>query len=156
MDSASRTPFAANQGKVAHFSSPSDSKRFQRIQRKKIDMKRSNSCVGIVEGIEYDANRNSRIALVRWERRQKIQHRRRRVVSAWKEVGILHNRHHPRYIFVFLPPREGRFYPCLHQGGNCLSSFSWFPKNSRGRGKAGILCFCEEREICTRNTHILS
>lgn len=70
-DSVSRAPFAVSQGKVAHFSSdsktPSKSKRFQRIQRKKIDLKRSNSCVGIVEGIEYDANRNSRIALVRWE-----------------------------------------------------------------------------------------
>lgn len=70
MDCASRGP-AVNQGKVAYFSSnvklPSNSKRFQRIQRKKIDMKRNNSSVGIVEGIEYDANRNSRIALVRWE-----------------------------------------------------------------------------------------
>ncbi|KAL8526223.1 hypothetical protein ACS0TY_015441 [Phlomoides rotata] len=71
MDSVSRGPFAVNQGKVAYFSSDlkssSNSKRFQRIQRKKIDMKRSNSSVGIVEGIEYDASRNSRIALVRWE-----------------------------------------------------------------------------------------
>lgn len=37
--------------------------RFQR----KIDLKRSTSATGIVERIEYDPNRTSRIALIRWE-----------------------------------------------------------------------------------------
>ena len=33
---------------------------------RKIDLKRSSSSIGIVERIEYDPNRSSRIALVRW------------------------------------------------------------------------------------------
>ncbi|WOL00059.1 ribosomal protein L2 [Canna indica] len=37
----------------------------KRLQRK-LDLKRSTSSIGIVERIEYDPNRSSRIALVRW------------------------------------------------------------------------------------------
>lgn len=37
----------------------------KRLQRK-IDLKRSTSSMGIVERIEYDPNRSSRVALVRW------------------------------------------------------------------------------------------
>ncbi|KAL3526234.1 hypothetical protein ACH5RR_014606 [Cinchona calisaya] len=38
----------------------------KRLQRR-IDLKRSTSSMGIVERIEYDPNRSSRIALVRWK-----------------------------------------------------------------------------------------
>ncbi|KAL1557344.1 60S ribosomal protein L2, mitochondrial-like [Salvia divinorum] len=46
-----------------NFSTKTRKFRFQR----RIDMKRSTSATGIVERIEYDPNRTSRIALVRWE-----------------------------------------------------------------------------------------
>lgn len=46
-----------------NFSTKTRRFRFQR----RIDLKRSTSATGIVERIEYDPNRTSRIALVRWE-----------------------------------------------------------------------------------------
>lgn len=48
---------------LSTFSAKTRRFRFQR----RIDLKRSTSATGIVERIEYDPNRNSRIALVRWE-----------------------------------------------------------------------------------------
>jgi hypothetical protein len=49
-------------GRITVFHRGGGSKRLQR----KIDLKRSRSSIGIVERIEYDPNRSSRIALVRW------------------------------------------------------------------------------------------
>lgn len=49
-------------GRITVFHRGGGSKRLQR----KIDFKRSTSSMGIVERIEYDPNRSSRIALVRW------------------------------------------------------------------------------------------
>lgn len=49
-------------GRITVFHRGGGSKRLQR----KIDLKRSTSSIGIVERIEYDPNRSSRIALVRW------------------------------------------------------------------------------------------
>ncbi|XWS37108.1 hypothetical protein CRYUN_Cryun19dG0014900 [Craigia yunnanensis] len=49
-------------GRITVFHRGGGSKRLQR----RIDLKRSTSSMGIVERIEYDANRSSRIALVRW------------------------------------------------------------------------------------------
>lgn len=49
-------------GRITAFHRGGGSKRLQR----KIDLKRSTSSIGIVERIEYDPNRSSRIALVRW------------------------------------------------------------------------------------------
>ncbi|PKU60448.1 60S ribosomal protein L2, mitochondrial [Dendrobium catenatum] len=49
-------------GRITVFHRGGGSKRLQR----KIDLKRSTSSMGIVERIEYDPNRSSRIALVRW------------------------------------------------------------------------------------------
>nr|QIA60508.1 ribosomal protein L2 [Scapania ornithopodioides] len=49
-------------GRITVFHRGGGSKRLQR----KIDFKRSTSSIGIVERIEYDPNRSSRIALVRW------------------------------------------------------------------------------------------
>nr|YP_010881203.1 ribosomal protein L2 [Pellia neesiana]WIA66951.1 ribosomal protein L2 [Pellia neesiana]WIA66992.1 ribosomal protein L2 [Pellia neesiana]WIA67033.1 ribosomal protein L2 [Pellia neesiana] len=49
-------------GRITVFHRGGGSKRLQR----KIDFKRSTSMVGIVERIEYDPNRSSWIALVRW------------------------------------------------------------------------------------------
>lgn len=49
-------------GRITVFHRGGGSKRLQR----KIDLKRRTSSIGIVERIEYDPNRSSRIALVRW------------------------------------------------------------------------------------------
>ncbi|KAH9311841.1 hypothetical protein KI387_026876, partial [Taxus chinensis] len=52
-------------GRITIFHRGGGSKRLQRV----IDLKRNNTCsnsTGIVERIEYDPNRSSRIALVRW------------------------------------------------------------------------------------------
>ncbi|GAV72795.1 Ribosomal_L2 domain-containing protein [Cephalotus follicularis] len=49
-------------GRITIFHRGGGAKRSQRI----IDLKRSTSSMGIVERIEYDPNRSSRIALVRW------------------------------------------------------------------------------------------
>ena len=49
-------------GRITVFHRGGGSKRLQR----RMDMKRSTSSMGIVERIEYDPNRSSRIALVRW------------------------------------------------------------------------------------------
>ncbi|KAH6795405.1 hypothetical protein C2S51_036391 [Perilla frutescens var. frutescens] len=68
-----RDPFGKVEGrnfstraKTSAKSSFSAKTRRFRFQRQ-IDLKRSTSATGIVERIEYDPNRNSRIALVRWE-----------------------------------------------------------------------------------------
>lgn len=49
-------------GRITVFHRGGGSKRLQR----RIDLKRSTSSMGIVERIEYDPNRSSQIALVRW------------------------------------------------------------------------------------------
>ncbi|XP_047938313.1 60S ribosomal protein L2, mitochondrial-like isoform X2 [Salvia hispanica] len=63
--STSISPHLGQFGNLAgrNFSTKTRKFRFQR----RIDMKRSTSATGIVERIEYDPNRTSRIALVRWE-----------------------------------------------------------------------------------------
>ena len=48
----------------------------KRLQRR-IDLKRSTSSMGIVERIEYDPNRSSRIALVRWIERLQLRRQRK-------------------------------------------------------------------------------
>nr|WPD96655.1 mitochondrial 60S ribosomal protein L2 [Dystaenia ibukiensis] len=48
----------------------------KRLQRK-IDMKRNTSATGIVEKIDYDPNRSSRVALVRWTDGVRLSHRRK-------------------------------------------------------------------------------
>lgn len=48
----------------------------KRLQRK-IDMKRNTAATGIVEKIDYDPNRSSRVALVRWIDGVKLSHRRK-------------------------------------------------------------------------------
>ncbi|KAK3226493.1 hypothetical protein Dsin_006355 [Dipteronia sinensis] len=49
-------------GRITTFHRGGGSKRLQR----RIDLKRSTPSIGIVERVEYDPNRSSRIALVRW------------------------------------------------------------------------------------------
>ncbi|XP_057537841.1 60S ribosomal protein L2, mitochondrial-like [Amaranthus tricolor] len=49
-------------GRITIFHRGGGAKRLQR----KIDLKRSTSSMGVVERIEYDPNRSSRLALVRW------------------------------------------------------------------------------------------
>lgn len=62
----SKTKIAASgrssSGRITIFHRGGGSKRLLR----KIDMKRNNPSMGIVESIEYDPNRSSRIAAVRW------------------------------------------------------------------------------------------
>ncbi|KAL9245865.1 hypothetical protein vseg_019467 [Gypsophila vaccaria] len=49
-------------GRITIFHRGGGAKRLQR----KVDMKRNTSAMGVVERIEYDPNRSSRVALVRW------------------------------------------------------------------------------------------
>lgn len=51
-----------NAGRITIYHRGGGAKRLQR----KIDLKRSTSSMGVVERIEYDPNRSSRLALVRW------------------------------------------------------------------------------------------
>ncbi|KAF3337985.1 hypothetical protein FCM35_KLT18572 [Carex littledalei] len=59
-------------GRITSYHRGGGAKRSQR----KIDLKRSTSSVGVVERIEYDPNRSSRIALVRWVQGVKLLRRR--------------------------------------------------------------------------------
>ncbi|KAK4565215.1 hypothetical protein RGQ29_007039 [Quercus rubra] len=66
-------------GRITVFHWEGGSKRLQQ----RIDLKLSTSSMGIVERIEYDPNRSSRIALVRWIER--LQLRRQRKCNTIKE-----------------------------------------------------------------------
>ncbi|XP_065866163.1 large ribosomal subunit protein uL2mz, N-terminal part-like isoform X2 [Euphorbia lathyris] len=59
----SKTAGRNSAGRITIFHRGGGAKRLYR----KIDLKRSTSSMGIIERIEYDPNRSSRIALVRWE-----------------------------------------------------------------------------------------
>nr|UFX34233.1 ribosomal protein L2 [Zygophyllum fabago] len=65
-------------GRITVFHRGGGSKRLQR----RIDLKRSTSSMGIVERIEYDPHRSSRIAPVRW-----VQLRRQRKCNTIKEFA---------------------------------------------------------------------
>ncbi|RCV10879.1 hypothetical protein SETIT_2G143900v2 [Setaria italica] len=60
--SSSKTAGRNSSGRITSFHRGGGAKRLQR----KVDVKRSTSSLGIVERIEYDPNRSSSIALVRW------------------------------------------------------------------------------------------
>lgn len=60
-------------GRITIFHRGGGSKRLHR----KIDLKRSTSSMGIVEKIDYDPNRSSRVALVRWTEGVKLGHQRK-------------------------------------------------------------------------------
>ncbi|GJV85261.1 ribosomal protein L2 [Tanacetum coccineum] len=57
-----------SKGRITIFHRGGGAKRSQRT----IDLKRNTSSVGIVERIEYDPNRTSRIAVVRWEEKGNV------------------------------------------------------------------------------------
>nr|BCT43014.1 ribosomal protein L2 [Musa velutina] len=97
-------------GRITSFHRGGGSKRLQR----KIDLKRSTESIGIVERIEYDPNRSSRIALVRWG----VKLRRQRKCNTIEE---------------FAPPRK--ILESTMATIFCLSSFSSMPgKVSPRRG----------------------
>ncbi|KAF7138126.1 hypothetical protein RHSIM_Rhsim07G0055600 [Rhododendron simsii] len=60
--SSSKSAGRNSSGHITVFHRGGGAKRLQRS----IDLKRSTSSIGVVERIEYDPNRSSRIALVRW------------------------------------------------------------------------------------------
>lgn len=60
--SSSKTAGRNWSGRITSFHCGRGAKRLQR----KVDVKRGTSSLGIVERIEYDPNRSSSIALVRW------------------------------------------------------------------------------------------
>ncbi|GJS71155.1 nucleic acid-binding, OB-fold protein [Tanacetum coccineum] len=55
-------------GRISIFHRGGGAKRSQRT----INLKRNTSSVGIMERIEYDPNRTSRIAVVRWEEKGNV------------------------------------------------------------------------------------
>ncbi|XP_024029468.1 uncharacterized protein LOC21401302 [Morus notabilis] len=64
-------------GRITIFHRGGGAKRLQRI----IDLKRSTSSMGIIERVEYDPNRSSRIALVRWTKGVHLPHQRSNTVE---------------------------------------------------------------------------
>lgn len=60
--SKGKTAGRNSSGRITAFHRGGGAKRLQR----RVDLKRSTSAMGIVERVEYDPNRSSRIALVRW------------------------------------------------------------------------------------------
>lgn len=92
-------------GRITVFHRGGGSKRLQR----KIDLKRRTSSIGIVERIEYDPNRSSRIALVRWI-----------------EGVLLRRQKKCNTIEEFAPPRFQRLEPTTATIF-CLFSFSSLP-----------------------------
>ena len=100
--SAGRNP----SGRTTVFHRGGGSKRLQR----RIDSKRSTSPMGIVERIEYDPNRSSRIALVRWIEGVLLRRQRRTCCNTREE---------------FAPPREILEPTMATIGG--LFSFSSLP-----------------------------
>ncbi|KAI9074368.1 hypothetical protein K1719_043662 [Acacia pycnantha] len=70
-------------GRITVFHRGGGSKRLQR----RIDLKRSTSSMGIVERIEYDPNRSSRIAPVRWIEGVQLQLRRQRKCNTIEEFA---------------------------------------------------------------------
>nr|QJH91626.1 ribosomal protein L2 [Zamia integrifolia]QJH91785.1 ribosomal protein L2 [Ceratozamia hildae] len=77
--SAGRNP----SGRTTVFHRGGGSKRLQR----RIDSKRSTSSMGIVERIEYDPNRSSRIALVRWIEGVLLRRQRRTCCNTREEFA---------------------------------------------------------------------
>lgn len=71
--SSSKTAGRNSSGRITSFHRGGGAKRLQR----KVDVKRGTSSLGIVERIEYDPNRSSSIALVRWV--QGVHFRRRKI-----------------------------------------------------------------------------
>ncbi|KAJ8766508.1 hypothetical protein K2173_022567 [Erythroxylum novogranatense] len=60
--SKAKTAGRNSAGRITSFHRGGGAKRLGRV----IDVKRNVPCIGVVERIEYDPNRSSRIALVRW------------------------------------------------------------------------------------------
>ncbi|CAL5041020.1 unnamed protein product [Urochloa decumbens] len=73
--SSSKTAGRNSSGRITSFHRGGGAKRLQR----KVDVKRGTSSLGIVERIEYDPNRSSSIALVRWV--QGVHFRRHKILQ---------------------------------------------------------------------------
>ncbi|TKY64785.1 60S ribosomal protein L2 [Spatholobus suberectus] len=72
-------------GRITSFHRGGGAKRLQRT----VDLKRNTaSSLGVVERIEYDPNRSSNIALVRWL--HGVHHRQRRAAAAAASPKLLH------------------------------------------------------------------
>ncbi|KAJ4790590.1 Ribosomal protein L2 [Rhynchospora pubera] len=80
--SSSKTAGRNHAGRITSYHRGGGAKRLQR----RVDLKRSTASVGVVERIEYDPNRSSRIALVRWI--QGVQLRRQRNLNLNKVTEL--------------------------------------------------------------------
>jgi ribosomal protein L2 len=79
--SSSKSAGRNSSGRITSYHRGGGAKRLQR----KVDVKRSTSSVGVVERIEYDPNRSSRIALVRWV--EGVHLRRQRNLQKVQEIS---------------------------------------------------------------------
>ncbi|KAL8217034.1 hypothetical protein R6Q57_023871 [Mikania cordata] len=84
-------------GRITIFHRGGGAKRLQRT----IDLKRNTSAVGVVERIEYDPNRTSRIAVVRWVEGAEIDHH--------KKVNTVENLAPPTCMFSPTMTVKGQF-----------------------------------------------
>ncbi|GKC03424.1 ribosomal protein L2 [Tanacetum coccineum] len=86
-----------SKGRITIFHRGGGAKRSQRT----IDLKRNTSSVGIVERIEYDPNRTSRIAVVRWEEKGDVDRK--------NNFGFAERTLPPRMLTSPTMPMKGQF-----------------------------------------------
>ncbi|KAI9198834.1 hypothetical protein LWI28_022775 [Acer negundo] len=97
-------------GRITTFHRGGGSKRLQR----RIDLKRSTPSIGIVQRVEYDPNRSSQIALVRWIEgvRCKIPHQRKEFSPPRKILEVEPTTTTIRGLFSFSSLPQQRRVPC--------------------------------------------
>ncbi|XP_071698854.1 large ribosomal subunit protein uL2mz, N-terminal part-like [Rutidosis leptorrhynchoides] len=94
-----------SKGRITIFHRGGGAKRSQRT----IDLKRNTSSVGVVERIEYDPNRTSRIAVVRWEEGADV--------DRYKKVNAVENFGPPRKVLPTMSINsQGQFSFCSLPG----------------------------------------
>ncbi|KAK1557124.1 hypothetical protein Q3G72_018414 [Acer saccharum] len=120
-------------GRITTFHRGGGSKRLQR----RIDLKRNTPSIGIVQRVEYDPNRSSRIALVRWIEgvQCKIPHQRKEFSPPRKILEVEPTATTIRGLFSFSSLPQQRKVPCAKDvffsalsSGETSSLSSGFPR----------------------------
>ncbi|KAF8689854.1 hypothetical protein HU200_041485 [Digitaria exilis] len=130
---SSKTAGRNSSGRITSFHRGGGAKRLQR----KVDVKRSTSSLGIVERIEYDPNRSSSIALVRWV--QGVHFRRHKIPQELStESQILESTTADVSSRFSLAPLSGRVHKEKEGSSALYSSASSTLYSSLGKG--GVPC----------------
>nr|BCT43253.1 ribosomal protein L2 [Musa beccarii] len=104
-------------GRITAFHRGGGSKRLLR----KIDLKRSTESIGIVERIEYDPNRSSRIALVRWGvKQQRLKSSFNTIEEFAPPLQILESTMATIFCLYSCSSLPGKVSPIICSQGKCL------------------------------------